>query len=148
MKKITTLALLPIIALTSCNKDETNTSVETTTNTEVNSVENENIQNETLNENISVDSTDTNWNIKKTFILKNDNGTILNGTLEIADWKVMSINFIEDINSWDWPAYKFAKKITDAIVWKEISNFTIPADVVSWASWVAYDFNDFLNTLK
>ncbi len=118
----------------SVNTSETNTNVTT--------------ENTNLNENITTTTSDSTWVVSKTFTLKNSDWKILNGILVVENWTVKDMTFVEDISSWEWSRYKFVNKVKKIVIWKEISAINIPSDVVSWASWVAYEFDTFLKTLK
>ena len=146
MKKIASLWMLPIIVLTWCysnweNGLNTNENENSSNNVEVNDN-----TSEELDKNIDVIVSDEN-NIK-TFTLNNDDGTTLSWKLKIISWIVESITFDEEIDTSKGYTHKFANKIKDSITWKELNSFNLPADVVSGSSSVAYQFNDFLKTLK
>jgi len=145
MKKIIALWALPVMFLASCAEKETTVQPQDTTNIDVvdNSWTTADIQ--SLDANITSTTTTDNM---KSFSLKDDNWTVLDWTLEIVDGKVASIKFAEAIDTSKWYNHKFASKIEKMIVWKEISSFTLPPDVVSGASWVAMQFNEFVKTLK
>lgn len=158
MKKITTFAVLPLIALASCSKNTETTPVvipEVTpvSNTEtVTPVENKDmVQSGTLNEDITSSTTDTAWVVTKEFKLTYDlpDGKPLafNGNLEIEAGKVKAVNFPEyDLTKDVTYEVKFAKKMQIDLVWKEIK--WLQYDGMSGASLTTNAFNTYLNTIN
>lgn len=158
MKKITTFAVLPLIALASCSKDTVTTPVvipEVTpvTNTEtVTPVENtEMTQSWKLDENITSSTTDTAWVVTKEFKLAYDlpdgKPLVFNGNLEIEAGKIKAVNFPEyDLENAQTYEVKFAKKMQIDLVWKEVK--WLQYDGMSGASLTTGAFNKYLNTIN
>lgn len=160
MKKIQALALLPIIALASCGKNEevtVETQKETTpvattevtsTPTEVTSqetpVEDEGTG-ETLNSGITAIPVATEQPYEFTYKL-GDQIIPVKWVFSIADWKVASMS-IDGFKPGDkWPFAEFAKNVPFAVIGKELKGLKI--DSISWASLTSAGFNEYLATLK
>ncbi|MDD5769436.1 MAG: hypothetical protein PHE25_00560 [Candidatus Gracilibacteria bacterium] len=163
MKKITTLAILPLMALASCSKNEEkvetpkNTPIETTqqttpevaTPTEVTNSGTE--TQEILNQNISTGITNESGvsikEFKLTYNLPDGKPLNFNGNLEIEGGKIKSVNFPEyDLINDQSYEVKFAQKLQSDIVGKEIKG--LQYDGMSGASLTTNAFNEFLNTIN
>lgn len=156
MKKITTFAVLPLIALASCSKD-TNTQYTSEENNPVTNTENvtpentEMTQSWKLDENITPSTTDAAWVVTKEFKLMYDlpDGKPLkfNWSLEIEAGKVKAVNFPEyDLENAQTYEVKFAKKMQIDLVWKELK--WLQYDGMSGASLTTDAFNSYLNTIN
>lgn len=151
MKKIATIAVLPIIALASCSKEEQTleTSLETT-NTQNTTELNTNSTEETLSQDIS--STTTNSET-----IDNERAFEFNyeiwGNIVPVSWKFILENWIvkemivngADIN-WETPLDSFAKNAPEQVIGKALNGLQV--DTISGASYVTIWFNQFLSTLQ
>ena len=150
MKKITTLAMMPLFALASCWQDATNVeSASWTTNQSA--VEwTQTSTSTTLNSNIS-SSVATTWKVDKTFeetyALPNWSTASVKWFLTINDWKVESIAFDWlDLSNDKNPVVTFAKWISSKIVGQSVKGLQV--DTISGASLTTEAFNKFLNTIN
>lgn len=151
MKKIATIAVLPIIALASCSKEEQTleNSIETTNTqntTELNTISNE----ETLNQDISSTTTDSET-------IDNERAFEFNyeiwGNIVPVKWKfILEEGKVKDMIfegidlTQESPLSSFAKNAPAQVIWKELKWLQI--DTVSGASYVTIWFNQFLSTLE
>ena len=151
MKKIAILATLPVIALSSCGKEEVknNEMPKTPVN---NQTENKQVQeNVQLNENINSGTTNTSGievkEFKLTYDLPNWKPLQFNWNLEIENWIIKSVNFPE-YNLEDAKTYgvKFAKKMQGDLVGKQLK--WLKYDWMSWATLTTDAFNAYLNTIN
>lgn len=159
MKKIASIAILPIIALASCGKNEetkvemTQTPSEVATpevSPEVNVVS-EVSSGETLNENVATTTTEqTGSTVKEfnlTYNLPDGRPLEFSGNIEIEDGKVKSVNFPKyDLTNPQSYEVKFAIKLQSDIVGKEVKG--LQYDGMSGASLTTNAFNEFLNTIN
>ncbi len=153
MKKIATLAVLPVIALASCSKwneapVETSKNVDTTTS-EVNTL-NETWATENLNNNISTTTTES-WVINtKDFTFDYDlywTQVKVAWKFSLNKWVISSISFDwTEFEKWQQPLKMFTDKMSQDLVWKELKGLSI--DTLSWASLVSWAFNKYLSSLK
>lgn len=151
MKKIATLAVLPVIALASCSKSN-EAPVDTTTDSTTSSVDstNEVTNNEALNENISTATMDTEtWVVEKSFDFTYE----INWFTVPVKWKFTIENSLVTAMTFEWinldeetPLASFAKNAPAQVIWKSLEWLQI--DTVSWASYVTMWFNEFLKTFK
>lgn len=152
MKKIAIAAMLPVIALASCNKEtnqeETKTLDSTSTSTNENiSVETSSwVENVELNQWIVSSETSQNWEEVKYFsqnyVLPNSETATLSWKMTIVDGKITSIEFPDvDLES-GYPQATFAKAIWEKVIWKEIA--WLQVDAVSGASLTTMAFNEYL----
>lgn len=141
MKKIATLAVLPVIALASCEKEEVqiNTPIESQ-----NEVVNETTSTSTLNENITQTSTD-----EQAF---NFNYEIGGNQVPVSGKFVLEKGIVTEmivngatING-ETPIDKFATNAPSQVIGKSLNWLKI--DSVSGASYVTMGFNEFLTTLQ
>lgn len=153
MKKLTTLAVLPVIALASCSKNE-EVKVEDTT-TQENSAQTQEVKVEEttttwLNENVAKTTTDSENSSEKAFEFIYEiqgNKVPVKWKYTLVDSKVTSITI-------DWantqnpqtPIDKFAVWVWEKVIGKELKWLKI--DTVSWASYVTAWFNQFLSTFN
>lgn len=154
MKKIATLALLPILWLTSCGKTQTQTPSDinenVNTNTEVQNTQMVEETSQTLNENITQTVNENASNvIEQAFDFNYEvegNQVPVNGKFIIENGVVtdMIVNDA-DVNGMK-PVDKFAKDAPSQIIWKSLNGLQI--DSVSGASYVTIGFNQFLSTLQ
>lgn len=152
MKKIVVLASLPVIALSSCGKED-NQKKEIVNNTAVNTqTENKAVQETApLNENISSWTTNESWltikEFKLTYDLPNGKPLNFNWSLEIENWVIKKVNFPEyDLENAKTYEVKFAKKIQSDLVWKTLK--WLQYDGITWASLTTKAFNEYLNTIN
>lgn len=162
MKKIQALALLPIIALASCGKNEevkvettqswvttedTSVKVETTQSgvtAEVATVEEEGTG-ETLNSWIIAVPVVTEQPFEFTYKL-GAQVVPVKWTIGIAEGKILSL-VVDGVKPTDkWPLVEFAKNAPLAVIWKEVKGLKI--DSISGASLTTAWFNQYLSTLK
>ncbi len=155
MKKIWALAILPIIALTSCGKEEVtpaentpvenNTSEVQDTNTEV-----QDTNTETLDQNISSVETDTNTQDTErlfAFTYEKDGYVIpVSGKFLLENGKITGI-IVDgaDVENGKAPIDSFARNVWAQIIGKELTGLQV--DTVSGASYVTVGFNNFLSSL-
>lgn len=152
MKKIAIAAILPVIALTSCNKEpiqsekvdldasfpETVENISSETNSWVENVE--------LNSWIVSSETSQNWEEVKYFwqnyVLPNGETATLAWKMTVVEWKITSIEFPDvDLES-GYPQATFAKAIWEKVIWKELT--WLQVDAVSGASLTTMAFNEYL----
>lgn len=151
MKKIATLAILPVIALASCGKEEQtlDTSLETTNTQNTNEVNTSSTE-ETLNQDISLTTTDSETSeTERTFEFsyeKDWNIISVSGKFIIENWvvKEMVVNWA-DLNE-QTPLDMFGRIAPFHVVWKNLNWLQI--DSISGASYVTIWFNQFLSTLQ
>ncbi len=151
MKKLATIAVLPIIALASCSKEEQTleTSLETNNTQNTNEL-NTNSTEETLNQDISSTTTDSETiGSEKTFEFNYEkDGYIIpvSGKFILENWivKEMIVNGA-DIN-WETPLDSFAKNAPEQVIGKALNGLQV--DTISGASYVTIWFNQFLSTLQ
>lgn len=150
MKKIATLAVLPVIALASCSKNEEVVNVTPTPLESENSTQEQLSTQENLNQNISSTSVDSEtMETEKSFEFsyeKDGNIIPVSGKFVLENWVVteMIIDWV-DLNT-NTPLASFAKNAPAQIIWKELKWLQI--DTVSWASYVTTWFNSFLATFE
>lgn len=150
MKKIATLAVLPVIALASCWKNEEVVNVTPTPLESENSTQEQSSTQENLNQNISSTSVDSEtMETEKSFEFSYEkDGNIIpvsgkfvleNGIVKdmIIDWVDLTV---------ESPLASFAKNAPAQIIWKELKWLQI--DTVSGASYVTTWFNSFLATFE
>lgn len=154
MKKLTTLAILPVIALASCSKNQEVKVEDTTTpdnTSQTQEVKTENTTNtEILNENVAKTTTDTEnaGEVNFEFIYEiQGNKVPVKWKYTLTEGKVSDIS-IDGANTTNpqTPIDKFAVWVWEKVIWKELKWLKI--DTVSWASYVTEWFNQFLSTLK
>ncbi len=155
MKKIWALAILPIIALASCGKEEVVTP-EVTTPVENNTPEVQNVNveeqsnTETLDQNISSVETDTNTQDTErlfAFTYEKDGYVIpVSGKFLLENGKITGI-LVDgaDIENGKAPIDSFARNVWAQIIGKELTGLQV--DTVSGASYVTVGFNNFLSSL-
>lgn len=154
MKKIWALAILPIIALASCGKEEVipveNTPVENNTSEvqDTNTVEQSNT--ETLDQNISSVETDANTQDTErlfAFTYEKDGYVIpVSGKFVLENGKITGIVVDgADVENGKSPIDSFARNVWSQIIGKELTGLQV--DTVSWASYVTVGFNNFLSSL-
>lgn len=151
MKKLATIAVLPIIALASCSKEEQTleTSLETNNTQNTNEL-NTNSTEETLNQDISSTTTDSETiGSERTFEFNYEkDGYIIpvSGKFILENWivKEMIVNGA-DIN-WETPLDSFAKNAPEQVIGKALNGLQV--DTISGASYVTIWFNQFLSTLQ
>ena len=151
MKKLSVLTLLPVIALTSCSK------VDTEENKNLNS--DSSMQELTWTKEVVIESKDELNNQITSTITTDENTEIIevNAPYELPNWDKVRLEFYMEVKNWvvvwmwgiswkKWAQEKFVNWIIDQIVWKELK--WLQVDTVSWASLVSYAFNEFLNTVN
>lgn len=154
MKKIWALAILPIIALASCGKEEVNpvenTPVENNTSEvqDTNTLEQSNT--ETLDQNISSVETDVaTQDTERLFAFSYEiQGNIVpvSGKFLLENGKITGIVVdATDVENGKTPLDAFARNVWAQIIGKELKGLQV--DTVSWASYVTVGFNSFLSSL-
>ncbi|MGE4443554.1 MAG: hypothetical protein AB7E37_01005 [Candidatus Altimarinota bacterium] len=155
MKKIGALAILPIIALASCGKEEVVTP-EVTTPVENNTPEVQNVNveeqsnTENLNQNISSVETDSETqDTERLFAFSyEEDGNIIpvSGKFLLENGKITGIVVDGvDVENDRTPLASFARNVPSQIVGKELKGLQV--DTVSGASYVTVGFNNFLSSL-
>lgn len=150
MKKLAIAAILPLVALTSCNKEQAQEVIETNTwNTNIDNTWSEASTWEVLNSEISASTMTSSWvevkNFSQKYLLPNGEDSVLAWKIQLENWIIKSIEFPWlDLNSW-YPQATFAKAIWEKIIWKEIK--WLQVDAVSWASLTTTAFNEYLKNL-
>jgi len=150
MKKLAIAAILPLVALTSCNKEQAQEVVESNTwNTNIDNTWSEVSTWEVLNSEISASTMTASWveikNFSQKYLLPNGEESVLAWKIQLENWIIKSIEFPWlDLNSW-YPQATFAKAIWEKIIWKEIK--WLQVDAVSWASLTTTAFNEYLKNL-
>lgn len=155
MKKIWALAVLPIIALASCGKQETapvetNTPVETTTPENLDTMVTPEVKNETLDQNISSTETDVaTQDTERLFAFSYEkDGYIIpvSGKFLLENGKITGI-VVDGTDPFNGktPLDSFARNVWSQIIGKELKGLQV--DTVSWASYVTVGFNSFLSSL-
>lgn len=156
MKKIWALAILPIIALASCGKEEVTPVVE---NTPVENITPEvqpestgslESNTETLNQNISSVETDSaTQDTERLFAFSYEkDGYIIpvSGKFLLENGKISGIVVDGvDLEKDRTPISSFARNVPAQIVGKELKGLQV--DTVSWASYVTVGFNNYLSSL-
>lgn len=154
MKKIATIALLPMIWLTSCGQTQTQEEVILNTtendNLETQDIQTNETQTENLNENITQTENDSETNIVEQAF--DFNYEIWGNTVPVS-WKFILENWVvkemiingADVN-WQTPLDSFAKNAPEQVVGKALNGLQV--DSVSGATYVTVGFNQFLSTLQ
>ncbi len=148
MKKFTALAILPVIFLTSCSETEQKVSTDKTVS---NSPNIETKENNSLDNNISTQITDSSGMVKKEFNLSYNlpdwRPLSFNWNLEIQNWVITAINFPEyNLTYGQWYEVEFAKKLQKDLIWKQIKG--LQYDWMTWASLTTKAFSDYLSTIN
>lgn len=152
MKKIAIAAILPVIALTSCNKEPVQSEKVDLDSTSTNETENISSETNSWVENVELNSwivsseTSQNWEEVKYFwqnyVLPNGETATLAWKMTVVEWKITSIEFPDvDLES-GYPQATFAKAIWEKVIWKELT--WLQVDAVSWASLTTMAFNEYL----
>lgn len=155
MKKIWALAILPIIALASCGKEEispveTNTPAENITPQEMDTTVTPEETSQTLDQNISSMETDSaTQDTERLFAFsyeKDGNIIPVSGKFLLENGKITGIVVDgTDVENGKTPLDSFARNVVEQIVGKELTGLQV--DTVSWASYVTVGFNNFLSSL-
>lgn len=151
MKKIWTLAILPIIALASCGKTQTEEETQIQVvpeNMDMNYQDEVSFEDESLNENISTVITDDTQNEKIFQFSYEKDGNIVpvSGKFFLDNWIITGIEVDwVDLNE-KGPLVDFAKNVPAQIIGKSLS--WLQVDTVSGASYVTVGFNEYLSTVE
>lgn len=150
MKKITTLAVLPILALASCGtKNDTITEVKTSQTPETNTsaVTKTEPQVQDLNPKVGFSEESGAKPINFDYTLPNNQKVQVTWTIIIQSWAVawISLDWVDASKS-DTPIQKFASTTFPKIVWEPIKGLKV--DSVSGASLVSEAFNNYLTTIN
>lgn len=150
MKNFSFISILFIFVLSSCWQQnwnpQVNNSPKTVWGNQITIKENNSLDN-----NISAQVTDSSGMVKKEFNLSYNladwRPLEFSWNLQIENWTIKSVEFPNyDLVNWQWYEVEFAKKIQKDLIWKQIKG--LQYDWMTWASLTTKAFNEFLNTIN